>query len=57
MSYETVTVPFKTFGNRRGLTSFQLVEEPWLSDFVKSFPDCWEYNINQDVALFIEDDK
>ena len=42
MTYETVEVPFKRSENRRYLTEKQVAELPWLLDFMRAFPDCFE---------------
>lgn len=52
--YVTAEVPFIKVGNRRALTGLQLMQEPSLADFVKRFPDSFEYAYDMDVALFIE---
>lgn len=52
--FETVEVPFVKVGNRRALTGLQLMQEPWLTDFVKRFPDSFEYAPDMDAAFFIE---
>lgn len=52
--FETVEIPFVKIGNRRGLTGVQLMQYPYLADFVKRFPDSFEHPGNMDVALFIE---
>lgn len=52
--FETVEVPFVKIGNRRALTGLQMMQEPWLADFVKRFPDSFEYAQDMDAAFFIE---
>jgi hypothetical protein len=52
--FETVEVPFVKVGNRRGLMATQLVEFPWLREFVERFPDSFEQAPYFDVLLFIE---
>lgn len=52
--YVTAEVPFVNIGNRRGLTGLQLMQDQALADFVKRFPDSFEYASNMDIALFIE---
>jgi hypothetical protein len=54
--YESVAIPFVKIGNRRGLTGLQLVQEPWLQEFVDRFPASFEYVPNLDAAIFIEPD-
>ncbi len=54
--YKTVAVPFVKIGNRRGLTRLQIVEMPWLADFVKRFPTSFEPAADLDAVLFIEPD-
>ncbi len=50
--FETVAVPFKMMGNRQVLTGLQMVQEPWLADFVKAFPACFEFAVDRDVAIY-----
>jgi putative NIF3 family GTP cyclohydrolase 1 type 2 len=42
MTYETIEVPFQTWGNRQYLTDLQLMENPELRDFVERFRECFE---------------
>lgn len=53
--FETAEIPFQTVGNRQCLTGLQLMQEPWLQDFVNRFPACFEYAVNMDVVLFYPD--
>lgn len=53
--FETVDVPFHTFGNRQVLTGLQLVQEPWLKEFVDQFPHCFEAECNRDILIFYPD--
>lgn len=53
--FETVAIPFKVIGNRQVLTGLQMVQEPWLADFVKSFPDCFAFEPNRDIAVYYPD--
>lgn len=55
-SFESVAVPFRRFGNRRGFTAQQLHECPVAADFYARFKHCFEDppNVNFDVVLFIE---
>lgn len=50
--YENVAVPFKLLGNRQILTHQQLVQEPWIMDFVARFPTCFEYRMDTDILVF-----
>jgi hypothetical protein len=50
--FHTVAVPFKQLGNRQVLTHEQLTEEPWLMDFVRQFPDCFEEDLELDCLVF-----
>lgn len=52
--FESMEVPFVTIGNRRALTGLQMAQDPYLAEFVKRFPDSFEYATNMDVAFFIE---
>lgn len=51
---ETVEIPFVTIGNRRGLTSTQLVQHPYIREFYERFRDHFEVDANIDAVLFIE---
>ena len=42
MTFETAEIPFMIHGNRLLLTDQQLAEMPWLLDFIKAFPKCFE---------------
>jgi hypothetical protein len=48
----SVEVPFVTIGNHQCLTLEQLFEYPWLSDFVRRFPNCFEQH-QGGLAVFI----
>ena len=52
--FEDVEVPFIKIGNRRALTGLQIMQEPWLKEFIERFPASFEFCINQDCAFFIE---
>lgn len=52
--YQTVAVPFIQFGNRRGLTMQQFMENDWLVDLVRRFPAQFEYVPNTEILLLIE---
>lgn len=52
MTYENIAIPFVTIGNKRCLTSLQLLLFPHLDDFVKQFPDCFELHPYLDVLVF-----
>jgi hypothetical protein len=49
--FETVEVPFKTIGNLQCLTVEQVLDEPWLAQFIMRFPNCFEYN--DDIQAWI----
>lgn len=55
MSYETVEVPFQTWGNRQVLTAKQAVEQPWIRSFIERWPACFEYDARFDAWLFYPD--
>jgi hypothetical protein len=42
MPYENVPVPFITIGNRQVLTDQQAAEMPWVGDFIRGWPNCFE---------------
>lgn len=44
MKYEDVAVPFQTLGNRQVLGDQQLLQEPWLGEFLTRFRHCFERN-------------
>ncbi len=54
MSFESVEVPFKLHGNRRCLTREQIENNEYLADFVKRFPNSFEWSPVMDLAYFIE---
>jgi len=41
-AYETVEVPFISFGNRRALSDAQIHNSPWLKDFIDAFAGSFE---------------
>jgi hypothetical protein len=51
---ESVEVPFVKFGDRRGLTMEQVLDQPWLMEFVRAFPDSFEVSPHARAVLFIE---
>lgn len=53
-AYETVEVPFRKFGNRRGLTFYQLHCDRELHEFVKRFRSSFEESVEHMAVLFIE---
>ena len=50
--FHTVEVPFTKVGNRECLTCLQLIEEPWLQDFVDRFPHCFRPDPIMDVLWY-----
>lgn len=40
--YQTLAVPFVNRGNRQVIERRVLCENPWLEDFVRRFPKCFE---------------
>jgi hypothetical protein len=44
MRFESVEVPFVTVDNRLCLTDVQIANAPWLADFVRAFPGCFEHS-------------
>jgi hypothetical protein len=50
--YETIEIPFIELGNRQALTGLQLMELPWLRDFVDRFPNCFEAIPYMDVLIY-----
>jgi hypothetical protein len=49
-----VAVPFRMFGNRRGLTDEQIANDYCLTEFVRRFRHCFEYEVSRNVWMFIE---
>ena len=41
---ETTEIPFVKIGNYTALTDEQIISMPWLGDFIKRFPNCFEYD-------------
>ena len=52
MPYSDEVVPFITLGNRQVLTDKQLVEMPWLKEFIARFPACFEYDLVQHMWVY-----
>ena len=52
--FQSAEVPFQTVRNRRCLTELQLLQNPYLADFVKRFPDSFELDALLNVLWFIE---
>ena len=52
--FQSVEVPFQRMGNRRFLTDLQLMQNPYLEDFVKRFSDSFERDALLGVLWFIE---
>jgi len=40
--FQTVAVPFTKLGNRQVLLDSQIIEMPWLKEFIGRFPKCFE---------------
>jgi len=52
MRFETVEVPFQTWGSHQVITDKQIAEQPWLAEFIKSYPKCFEYDHLKSVWFF-----
>lgn len=50
--YQTAEIPFMKLGNRQVLTGLQMVEFPWLRDFVEQFPNCFEADPWMDLLIY-----
>jgi hypothetical protein len=50
--YISEAVPFEIWGNRQVLTRLRVAEMPWLLDFIKQFPACFEFDWLRDAWLF-----
>lgn len=50
--FETAEIPFQMMDGRQVLTGLQMMQEPWLGDFVKKFPDCFEFPWDRDIAIY-----
>lgn len=57
MSVISSPVPFVRVGNRRALSDEQLVECPYLADFVRRFSASFERDDNARAYLFIEPEE
>lgn len=55
--YETVTVPFTTLFNRQCLTTAQVYEMPWLSEFIQMFASCFEFDDYNQVWWFYPEEE
>ncbi len=54
--YESVEVPFQIIDGKRVLTARQVTELPYLQDFIKRFPTCFELHPTMDAYVFKEPD-
>jgi hypothetical protein len=54
--YETIAVPFEIRDGRRVLTRQQVEELPYLRDFIRRFPTCFELDPVADIWIFKEQD-
>jgi hypothetical protein len=52
--YESIAVPFEVRDGRRVLTMKQVTELPYLQDFIRRFPTCFEREA--DLYIFKEPD-
>jgi hypothetical protein len=50
--FETVEVPFIAWGNYSVLTDMQIMEMPWLLDFINRFPNCFERDDMRSIYIF-----
>lgn len=50
--YESAEVPFQRCGNKTFLTVQQLVENPYLADFVKLFEHCFRKDFVREVYWY-----
>jgi hypothetical protein len=55
--YESGAVPFQAWGNYSVLTDEQLLELPWLRDFIDRFPSCFERNELNSLFVFWPEGK
>lgn len=53
--FQTLEVPFETVGNRRVITDLAIAEMPWLIDFIKQFPLCFERSAVACYWIFYSD--
>lgn len=49
---ESAGVPFQVWGNYSVLTDIQLLEMPWLMDFIARFPNCFERDDMRSIHVF-----
>lgn len=55
--YETIAIPFQILADgRRMLTARQVTELPYLQDFIRRFPTCFELHPTMDAYVFKEPD-
>jgi hypothetical protein len=54
--YESIEIPFHVVGNQRVLTRQQVEEAPYLMDFIRRFPTCFELHPVMDAYVFKEPD-
>jgi hypothetical protein len=54
--YESVEVPFQIIDGKKVLTARQVTELPYLQDFIKRFPTCFELHPTMDAYIFKEPD-
>lgn len=53
--YESAAIPFQSLGNYSVITDEQLLEMPWLGDFVERFPHCFERDEMRRLSVFWPD--
>jgi hypothetical protein len=52
MQVSDEVIPFQTWGNWQVLTEKQIKEMPWLLEFIKAFPNCFEYDFMNSIWVF-----
>ena len=55
--FATAEVPFIDVDGRRALPLQAVRESPELTDFVKRFVNCFEYDPHRELLLFLEDNQ
>lgn len=55
--FESAVVPFQSWGNYSVLTDMQLIEMPWLREFIERFPICFERDERYSLFIFWPEGK
>jgi len=55
MKCEDVAIPFRSRGNRQYLTEYQVADDPAAAEFIRHFPNCFEWVPWLQIFLFYPD--